>query len=141
VFPELALIVRALEEADGTAQSFGRACEAAASSCQPGEVVPQIGVRALDHVGLALARRNLVRIPTWVHQVLVSQALVRVIDLGFGHSVDQPLAFFPGEALADPKRENAAGEAVYDRGEEEELPLFRCMAYNSSISTILLLEG
>jgi hypothetical protein len=148
MFPELSLVVSTLKQPDGTAQSLWRTCKAAATSCQSGEIVAQIGIRALDGVGLALAGRNLMRVATWVDQIAIGRAVIGEVAHRFvalrsvlKSVLQHLLALFPGERQAHSERENAAGKAIYDRGEEEEVPLFRCMAYSSSISTVSLLFG
>lgn len=148
MFPELSLVVSTLKQPDGTAQSLWRTCKAAATSCQSGEIVAQVGIRAFNGVGLALAGRNLMRPSARVHQIAIGRAVIGEVAHRFvalrsvlKSVLQHLLALFPGEGETHTERENAAGKAVYDRGEEEEVPFFRCMAYSSSISTISLFFG
>lgn len=124
MLPELALVVSALKQANRTSQRLGGAGKAAALSGQTGQVMPEVGVGALDQVGLALTGRHLVSVLARVHHVVVGRAVVRKVEVGLGHGIDQLLGFFPGKQAAYSKAQKTAGHPVYHGGEEEELPFF-----------------
>jgi hypothetical protein len=120
---ELAVVPGEDEELDRITQGVQRAGETARPTREAGEVMPELGVVALNRVGLAFVGQRRV-LPGIVDQVRVGRQLIRVVLPGGRRMVEQRLEPRGLAVSGDIVGNDAAGGAVY-LGDEVD-PLFFC---------------
>lgn len=100
----------------------------------------QFGVSGFDRIGVGLALRD------FIHTQVIPQAIigfkgVAVITLRLGSGIHQLLEGSLGALPDELKAQVAAGEAIYDRDDEDLVFLSPMKVNNSSISASLTSPG
>lgn len=109
---ELPLVVEANKQVNGTPERMNTAREAARPSGESGEVVPQVSIRALNRVGLALVIHHLMSAPP--AEFFVSVEGIREVVGGVRCIVNDRLHHFWCAMKAYVPRDDATCVTIYD---------------------------
>lgn len=137
---QLAPIEAIHEKLQGGLQCFRTARKTARATCEPRQVMAQLGVIPFNRIGVCLAMRNLIDAPV-IPQALINIESVAVIALGLRGFVYHLLNRFLGSLPDHFAAQIAAGEAVYDRDDEDLVFLSPMKVNSSSISASLTSPG
>ena len=140
IFTQLAAVVTIDKQAQRTFEGNGAARETTRRSCQPSQVVSQLGVVGFDRVGIRFTFRNF--IPTKViPQAIIGIECVTVILLCLGgfihHFLDGWLSTLPNDLPA----QITACSPVYTSEDVDPVFLLPIKVNNSSISASFTSSG
>lgn len=137
---QLALIEAVHEKLQGSLQCFRTARKTARATCEPSQVMAQLGVVGFNRIGVCLALGDFIDAPV-IPQALIDIKSIAVIAFGLRgfvyHLLDRFLGSLPDHFAA----KIATSEAVYNRDNEDLVFLSPMKVNNSSISTSLTWSG
>ena len=137
---QLAAIEAVHEELQGGLQGFGTARQTARAACEPSQVMAQLGVIPFDRVGIGFAVRDCVDAKV-IPQAIIRIEGVTVVALRLRSLVHQFLDHCLGALPDHLEAQVAAGQAIYDRDDEDLVFLSPMKVNSSSISASLTSLG
>lgn len=137
---KLASVVAVDKQPQGAFQCMGTTRKASRRSCQPRQVVAQLGVISFHRVGIGFAFRNFISAQV-IPQAVISIKGVTVILLGLGRIVYQLLKGWQSALPNHFTTQITACLPIYEREDVDPVFLLPIKVNNSSISAVLTSLG
>ena len=128
------------EKLESSFQGFRAAGKTTRTAGQSRQIMAQLGVTPFDRIGVRFALGDFIDAPV-IPQALIGIKGVAVVALGFGRFIHHLLDRFLGSLPDHFEAQIAAGEAIYDRDNEDLVFLSPMKVNSSSISASLTWLG